>query len=266
MKGKTYIISTRDFTYINFSIFPEMAIYFQRKYASPKTTTTISEKKCITLSPAKVFTFLVSGSLILTFNRRSPICCPFNKNKTLKENHYEVCSILITEIFRFKLIPEMFSRFQEMNYPKLFADCCQDISVKDVTKVLSEYIKKMSWKTGDRVLDMGCGPGRVTTQVLMPRLPADFGLLVGADKSADMIQIANETYTHPKLSFTQFDLIKDIGDTSQLRSSDFDKIFTFFLLHWVPDNRYYLGINPGFHIFFCVLLNDIFTVLTHTFI
>ena len=44
MTGKAYIIYTRDFTYINFKIFPEMAIYFQRKYASPKTTTTISER------------------------------------------------------------------------------------------------------------------------------------------------------------------------------------------------------------------------------
>ena len=69
MKGKTYIIATRDFTYINFSIFPEMATYFQRKYASPKTTTTISEKNCFRLSPATVITFLVSGSLILSFKR-----------------------------------------------------------------------------------------------------------------------------------------------------------------------------------------------------
>jgi len=49
MKGRAYIIATRYFTYINFSIFPEMATYFQRKYASPKTNTTISEKNCIRL-------------------------------------------------------------------------------------------------------------------------------------------------------------------------------------------------------------------------
>jgi len=46
----------------------------------------------------------------------------------------------------------------------------------------------MSWKTGDRVLDLGCCPGSVTTQVLMPRLPEDFGLLIAADLSANMIQ------------------------------------------------------------------------------
>ena len=123
--------------------------------------------------------------------------------------------------------------------PKLYADWCHDLTAKDVTKVLSEYIQKMTWKTGDRVLDLGCGPGIMTKEVLMPRLPEDFGLLVGADLSDNMIQYASEMYSHSKLRYIQFDIAKDIENTSQLRPSDFDKIFTFFLLHWVPDNRYY---------------------------
>jgi juvenile hormone acid methyltransferase len=94
---------------------------------------------------------------------------------------------------------------------------------------------------------LGCGPGSVTTQVLMPRLPEDFGLLVGADLSANMIQYASEKNTHSKLRFTQFDLTKDIGNTSQLRPSAFDKIFSFYCLHWIPDQRYYLAIKPRFH-------------------
>ena len=159
-----------------------------------------------------------------------------NNNNTLIENHYEVCLILIKEIFRFKFIPEMFSRFQEMNDAKLYASC-HELQARDSAKVLSEYINSMSWKTGDRVLDLGCGPGSVTKQVLMPRLPADFGLLVGADLSADMIQYASKTYEHPKLRFTQFDLAKDIGNTSQLQPSGFDKIFSFYCLHWIPDQR-----------------------------
>jgi trans-aconitate methyltransferase len=71
--------------------------------------------------------------------------------------------------------------------------------------------------------------------------------LVGADLSAEMIQYASETYTHPKLRFTQFDLAKDLGIASQLLLSDFDKIFSFFCLHWIPDDRYYLAIKPRFH-------------------
>jgi len=71
----------------------------------------------------------------------------------------------------------------------------------------------MSWKTGDRVLDLGCGPGRVTTKVLLPRLSADFSLLVGADLSADIVQYATKNYTHSKLRITQFDLAKDMETT-----------------------------------------------------
>jgi juvenile hormone acid methyltransferase len=97
------------------------------------------------------------------------------------------------------------------------------------------------------VLDAGCGPGYVTTQVLMPRLPEDFGVLVGADLSANMIQYATKTYTYPKLRFTQFDLTEDIGNTSQLQPSSFDKIFSFYCLNWIPEQRYYWAIKPGFH-------------------
>jgi juvenile hormone acid methyltransferase len=151
------------------------------------------------------------------------------------------------EIFQFKFITEMFSPFQEMNDAKLYATSCHDFTGRDVAKVLSEYINSMSWKTGDRVLDVGCGPGNVTTQVLLPRLPDDFGLLVGADISPNMIQYANETYTHSKLKFTEFDLAKDIGNTTELRASDFDKIFSFFVLHLIPDHRYYWAIKLGDH-------------------
>jgi len=140
----------------------------------------------------------------------------------------------------------MFSRFQEMNKPKLFASC-NDLSIRDSGKAISEYINSMSWKPGDLVLDMGCGPGNVTTEVLLPRLPADFGLLVGADMSADMIQYATETYTHSKLRFTMFDLVKDIGETAQLQPSVYDKIFSFFCLHFIQDHRYYLAIKSWFN-------------------
>ena len=69
------------------------------------------------------------------------------------------------EIFRFIFNPEMFSRFQEMNKPKLYVSC-NVISIRESGKAISEYINLMSWKPGDRVLDLGCGPGNVTTEVL----------------------------------------------------------------------------------------------------
>jgi juvenile hormone acid methyltransferase len=134
-----------------------------------------------------------------------------------------------------------------MNDPKLYDKVCHELSAREVTEVLSVYIKRMSWKTGERVLDLGCGPGGVTTKVLLPRLPADFGLLVGADNSTDALQYASNTYAHPKLKFTQFDVVKDIDKTSQLQPSSFHKIFCFFCLHWISDHRYYLAIKLEFH-------------------
>jgi len=62
-----------------------------------------------------------------------------------------------------------------------------------------------------------------------------------------MIQYASKTYTHPKLKFTQFDLVQDIGNTSQLQASDFDKVFSFFCLNCILDQRYCLAIKPVFH-------------------
>ena len=241
MKGKTYIIATRDFTYINLVYIPwngyifSAPIWFTQNYHSHFWKERHRRLQYI---------LLVSRSPILTSNLRRPVRDHFNKN-ILIEKHYEVCLILIKEVFRFRFNPEMFSRFQEMNKPKLYASC-NELSTRESGKVISEYINSMSWKPGDRVLDMGCGPGNVTTEVLMPRLPADFGLLIGADMSADMIQYATETYTHSKLRFTQFDLLKDIGKSSQLQPSYFDKIFCFFLLHWIPDHRYYLAIKLWF--------------------
>ena len=115
VKGKTFIIATRGFTNINFSIFPEMVIYFQHQYDSPKTNTATSEKN----AAADYSTYiLVSSRLILSSNLRSPMRDHFNNN-ILIENHYEVCLILIKEIIRFisnlKYFPD-FRKWIKRNY------------------------------------------------------------------------------------------------------------------------------------------------------
>ena len=117
MEGNIHIIFTKDFTYINFSIFPEIATYFQHKYAPPETTITISGKNCIRLLPFAVLTLLVTGSFILLFNRRSLLCSHFNN--TLIENLHEGRLIPIKRKLLFKFIPGMLSRFQENEWREI---------------------------------------------------------------------------------------------------------------------------------------------------
>jgi hypothetical protein len=60
-----------------------------------------------------------------------------------------------------------------------------------------------------------------------------------------MVQYARNRYTHPKLRFEEFDLSKDIRDTSEIWAQGFDKIFSFYCLHWIPDQRYDLLVDTS---------------------
>ncbi|XP_069675135.1 juvenile hormone acid O-methyltransferase-like isoform X2 [Periplaneta americana] len=111
------------------------------------------------------------------------------------------------------------------------------LTKRDAEQILSEYMHLMTWTSGERILDLGCGPGTNTVEVLLPRLPDDFQILVGADVSQPMLQIASSKYKHPKLKFLHLDLSEDIPAHSQFRTPGFDKIFGLYILHWIPDQR-----------------------------
>ncbi|XP_069675143.1 juvenile hormone acid O-methyltransferase-like [Periplaneta americana] len=104
-------------------------------------------------------------------------------------------------------------------------------------QTMSEYMGSMTWKPRERIFDLGCGPGKVTVEMLLPRLPDDFEILVAADVSAAMLQLARSKYTHPKVKFLELDLGKPIPPDSDLRTPGFDKVFSFFCLQWIADQR-----------------------------
>nr|QAB35587.1 juvenile hormone acid O-methyltransferase [Cyrtorhinus lividipennis] len=106
---------------------------------------------------------------------------------------------------------------------------------RDVGLVLQDVIHRLQWDQEERILDVGCGPGDITTSVLSNYLPEDVSI-VGCDISENMIKYAQASYESKRFSFKQL----DVGNANIWMNWDeesFDKIFSFYCLHWVKDLR-----------------------------
>ncbi|MDP3397343.1 MAG: methyltransferase domain-containing protein [Methanoregula sp.] len=94
-----------------------------------------------------------------------------------------------------------------------------------------ELIEKLGLSHNSRVLDIGCGDGKVTAEIAS-RIPK--GRVLGVDNSPEMIRFANEHFPPDKyqnLSFMQ-------ADAKALPFSDeFDVVFSNAALHWILDHR-----------------------------
>ncbi|GIY31494.1 juvenile hormone acid O-methyltransferase [Caerostris darwini] len=121
-----------------------------------------------------------------------------------------------------------------MNDPQLYSRA-SPFQVRDATQILGVYKKRMSPDDADIVLDIGCGSGDVTTNVLGPAL-GRFELLLGVDKSRDMVEYAQEHCEHDNVFYEVLDIA---GDVSEFREEwgTFSKVFSFYCLHWVSDMR-----------------------------
>jgi len=94
-----------------------------------------------------------------------------------------------------------------------------------------ELIAKLRLSKNSRVLDIGCGDGKVTAEIAS-QIPK--GSVLGVDNSQEMIRFANEHFPPDKyqnLSFMQ-------ADAGALPFSDeFDVVFSNAALHWITDHR-----------------------------
>ena len=94
-----------------------------------------------------------------------------------------------------------------------------------------EVISKIKIKGDERVLDIGCGDGKITAHIasLLPQ-----GSVLGIDSSAEMVRFAQSRFpfsSWPNLSFRYADA-RDLH-----LSGEFDLIVSFAALHWVLDHR-----------------------------
>jgi trans-aconitate methyltransferase len=92
-----------------------------------------------------------------------------------------------------------------------------------------EVLALLDLRGSERVLDIGCGDGRITAQIAA-RVPQ--GSVTGVDSSRDMIAFASSHFTpvlHPNLRF-------EAADARNLPFRDqFDLVVSFNALHWLPD-------------------------------
>ncbi|MBV8808856.1 MAG: methyltransferase domain-containing protein [Acidobacteriaceae bacterium] len=91
----------------------------------------------------------------------------------------------------------------------------------------NEVLGLLELQGSERVLDVGCGDGRITAQIAK-RVPR--GAVIGVDASREMIAFATRrSADQPNLSF-------EVADARRLPfREEFDLVVSFNALHWVPD-------------------------------
>lgn len=97
-----------------------------------------------------------------------------------------------------------------------------------------ELIQRLKLRGDERVLDVGCGDGKVTAE-LARTLPQ--GEIFGVDRSPEMLHYARATFPPAKYANLKFQLM----DARELRfSQPFDVLFSNATLHWVDDHPAFL--------------------------
>lgn len=100
-------------------------------------------------------------------------------------------------------------------------------SSSEQQKWARELIEKLGLKGDERVLDIGCGDGKVTAEISR-RLPR--GSVLGLDSSEEMIHFARRKF--PSRRFPRLDF--QIGDArSLIFDCEFDVVFSNATLHWI---------------------------------
>lgn len=117
-----------------------------------------------------------------------------------------------------------------------FTDPKQATNYDNNSKLQYEWAKlllernKNILENSKEILDVGCGNGRVTYDLIRPLVNPEANI-VGCDISPAMIEVANTKYRDPKITFTTLDAEK-IGD---IYDNVYDCVFSSCCLQWLQD-------------------------------
>lgn len=109
-------------------------------------------------------------------------------------------------------------------------------SSEEQQKWARELISKLSLNGNEKVLDIGCGDGKVTAEIANV---LSYGFVLGIDNSKEMIEFANKNFPKekfPNLSFMLIDA-KELNYNEKFNYENwFDIVFSNAALHWIIDH------------------------------
>lgn len=147
-------------------------------------------------------------------------------------------------------------------------DSCNKMQRRHVSELVEEFADELMTTSG-KCMDIGCGSGNITKNILLPALAPD-ATMIGTDISLNMISYANKVYADDvRLTFDTLDIQTE--SLPEKYHAAFNLISSFHALHWCTDykqvfNNIFRMLRPGGKMLLLILtshdLCDIFEMLS----
>lgn len=122
-----------------------------------------------------------------------------------------------------------------MNKPDSYSKNLDHV-IKNLNNYFQKYGKLIKWKSEpESILDFGIGDGRLSKEVLFPKIPKNIKEYVGVDISEVMLKSAKETIKDSRFNTYQLDAATD--SLPEELKNRFDHIFASGLFHHVQNIR-----------------------------
>lgn len=158
----------------------------------------------------------------------------FHSFFVFRANSLQVPVLIVNSIYFSFYLYEL-ERKIKMNDPELYTKS-NALQKRDVKEILEQYSNLFKWKNdgSESFIDIGCGSGDVTMEILLPLLPKNIKSLIGTDISADGINFCKKHFENGAVSFQQSDIAAE-DEVKMLPKANF--ITSFFCLNWVEKQR-----------------------------
>ncbi|KAI7207691.1 S-adenosyl-L-methionine-dependent methyltransferase [Hortaea werneckii] len=99
-----------------------------------------------------------------------------------------------------------------------------------VPKLTTTVLSYLDIQPNDRMLDIGCGDGQLTSQIAQATTQ---GHVLGLDASSSFITTANELHSSPNCSYRLQDCTALSASSDAVEAGSWDKVFSNAALHWI---------------------------------